>query len=180
MTEYDDKVICDFFQYGWPISYTSIHEPDIPIRNHSSSLQHKTAVDNYLSTELAQGVTQGPFDPNVKLLQLPIHSISLMTVPKKGSKDKRRVVLDFSYPQGSSINDGIPKDSCLDEPFHLHLPGSQTFIDLINLHGPGCLLFKTDLCRAYRQMLVNPQDYRYLAFRWHGKLYFDTVFPYGL
>ena len=145
LTDYDDKVICDFLQYGWPINYTLVHEPDIPIRNHSSSLQHKTAVDDYLSTELTQGATQGPFDPDVKLCQLPIRSVPLMTVPKKGSKDKRRVVLDFSYPQGSSINDGIPKDSYLDEPLHLHLPRSQTFIDLINLHGPGCLLFKTDL-----------------------------------
>ena len=65
LTDYDDKVICDFLQYGWPINYTSIHEPDIPIRNHSSSLQHRTAVDDYLSTELAQGARQGPFDPDV-------------------------------------------------------------------------------------------------------------------
>ena len=180
LTDYDDKVICDFLQYGWPINYTSVREPDIPIRNHSSSLQHKTAVDDYLSTEQAQGATQGHFDPNVKLFQLPIHSVPLMTVPKKGSKDKQRVVLDFSYPQGSSINDGIPKDSYLDEPFHLRLPGSQTFIDLINLFGPGCLLFKTDLRKAYRQIPVDPQDYRYLAFGWRSKLYFDTVFPFGL
>ena len=116
-------------------------------------------MDIYLSTELAQGVTQGPFDPNVKLFQLPIHSVPLMTVPKKGSKDKRHVVLDFSYPQGSSINDGVPKDSYLDERFHLCLPRSQTFINLINLHGPGCLLFQTDLHRTDRQIPVDPQDY---------------------
>ena len=136
-------------------------------------------MDDYLSTELAQGTTKGLFNPDVKLFQIPIHSVSLMIVPKKGSKDKRRVVLDFSYPQGSSINDGLPKDSYLDEPLHLRLPGSHTFIDLINLHSPGCLLFKIDLCRAYRQIPVDPQDYRYLAFRWRGKLYFDTVFLFG-
>ena len=164
LTDYDDKVICDFLQYGWPINYTSVHEPHVPVRNHSSSLQHKTAVDDYLSTELAQVTTQGPFNSDVKLFQLPIHSVPLMTVLKKGSKDKRRVVLDFSYPQGSSINDSIPKESYLNEPFHLRLPGSQTFIDLINVHGPGCLLSKTDLQRAYCQIPVDPQDFRYLAF----------------
>ena len=47
----------------------------------------------------------------------------------------------------------------LSEHFQLHLAGSQNFIDLINLYGPGCLLFKLDLRRAYYQILVDLQDY---------------------
>ena len=42
------------------------------------------------------------------------------------------------------------------------------------------MLFKADLKRAYRQVPVDPKDYRFLAFLWRGKLYFDTVFPFGL
>ena len=68
-----------------------------------------------------------------------------MTVPKKGSTNKRRVVLDFSYPEGRSVNDGIPKDTYLGETFHLRLPGSAQFIDIIHFYGRGCLLFKADL-----------------------------------
>ena len=142
LTDYDDKVIRDFLQYGWPITII------LPFTNQTYQLDTTHLYNTKLLwtiiffTELAQGVTEGPFDPDVKLFQLPIHSAPLMTVPKKGSKDKQRVVLDFNYLQGSSINDGIPKDSYLDEPFHLHLPGSQTFINLINLHDPGCLFSK--------------------------------------
>ena len=62
----------------------------------------------------------------------------------------------------------------------MHLPGSAQFIDIINFYGRGCSLFKADLKQAYRQIPVNPKDYRFLTFLWRGKLYFDTVFPFGL
>ena len=78
------------------------------------------------------------------------------------------------------MNDGIPKDSYLSHYFHYRLPGSAQFIDLINFYGPGCLLFKSDLSRTYRQIPVDPKDYRYLAFRLRDKIYFDTLLPFGL
>ena len=99
LTDYDDKVICDFLQYGWPINYTSLHEPDIPIRNQSSSLQHKTTVDDYLSTKLVHGVRQGPFDLDVKQLQLTYPFCTSYDCTQKGSKDKPHVLLEFSYLQ---------------------------------------------------------------------------------
>ena len=40
-----------------------------------------------------------------------------------------RVVLDLSYPQGSSVNSGIPKDTYLNEPFSLRLPGTDSLHD---------------------------------------------------
>ena len=129
---------------------------------------------------MAENASQGAYDPGTKLFVKPIHSVPLMTVPKKGSTNKQQVILDFSYPEGRSDNDGIPMDTYLGETFHLHLPGSAQFIDITNFYGRGCLLFKADLKRAYRQIPVNPKDYRFLTFLWCGKLYFDTVFPFGL
>ena len=34
------------------------------------------------------------------------------------------MVIDLSFPSGFSVNDGIPKDSYLDEPLALRLPGT--------------------------------------------------------
>lgn len=102
----------------------------------------------------------------------------LQTVPKDDCK--RRVVLDLSFPAGTSVNDGIPKDSFLDKPFHLSLPRSADFADLIVAKGPGCYLYKKDLKRAYRQIPVDPKDYIYLGYRWNDLLYFDLVLPFGL
>ena len=109
LADYPDKEICDFLQYGWPINYTSQTEPAIPIRNHSSACFYKQIIDDYVSLKTAENATQGPYDPGTKLFVKPIHSVPLMTVPKKGSTNKRQVVLDFSYPEGRSVNDGIPK-----------------------------------------------------------------------
>ena len=103
-----------------------------------------------------------------------------MTVSKKGFPDKRHIVLDFSYPKLSSVNDRIPKDFYLGHKLYYHLPGSAQFIDLINLYGPGCLLSKCDLSRAYRQIPVDSKNYHYLAFHLRDKIYFHIVFPFRL
>ena len=57
---------------------------------------------------------------------------------------------------GTSVNNGIPKNSFLDEPFHLSLPRSADFVDLIIDKGPGCYFYKKDLSRAFRQIPVDP------------------------
>jgi len=58
--------------------------------------------------------------------------------------------MDLSFPIGSSLNDGIPRDTYLGEPFTLRLPGIDAFVDIIRELGAGCWLFKRDLSRAYR------------------------------
>ena len=88
--------------------------------------------------------------------------------------------MDLSFPQGTSVNDGIPTDSFLDEPFHLTLPRSADFVNLIVAKGPGCYLFKKDLKREYRQIPVDPKDYILLGYRWQDLFYFDLVLPFGL
>lgn len=108
----------------------------------------------------------------------PLQTSPLQTVPR--DECKRRVVLDLSFPVGSSVNDGIPKDSFLDEPFHLPLPRSANFVDLIVAKAPGCYLFKKNLKRTYRQIPVDPKDYIFLGYRWKDLLYFDLVLPFGL
>ena len=129
-----------------------------------------------MSTELEHTATAGPFTYNP--FPAPIRTSPLQTVPKDGSK--RRVVLDLSFPPGTSVNDGIPKDSYLDQPFHLSLPRSSDFIDLILSKGAGCYVYKKDLKRAYRRIPVDPKDYIFLVYHWSDCLYFDLVLPFGL
>jgi len=95
-------------------------------------------------------------------------------------KTKRRVVSDLSFPPGRSVNDGIPKDTFLDVPFHLTLPRSADFVNLILSKGPGSFLYKKDLKRAYRQIPVDPKDYKFLDYKWRDSYYFDLVLPFGL
>ena len=41
-------------------------------------------------------------------------------------------------------------------------------------------MLKRDLSRAYRQLRVDPSDYRLLGFKWDNNLYFDIAPPFGL
>ena len=43
---------------------------------------------------------------------------------------KTLVVVDLSFPDGLSVNDGILKDTYLDKPFTLHLAGIEAFVDI--------------------------------------------------
>ena len=80
----------------------------------------------------------------------------------------------------SSVNSGISASSYLNEPYKLRLPGIDRLCQFILQHGRGCLLYKKDLQRAYRQLPIDPKDYNLLGFPFNGRLYFDTRCPFGL
>ena len=103
----------------------------------------------------------GPFKANPFHCSLMISP--LLTVPKKNSTS-HQIVMDLSFPVGCSVNDGIPKDTFLGEPFQLCLPGVEALATLIHCCGPNCLIFKKDPYHAYRQFLIDPHDYHYLGF----------------
>lgn len=68
----------------------------------------------------------------------------------------------------------------MDKPYRLRLPGIDRLCSFILHHGPGCLIYKKDLQRAYRQFPVDPKDYNLLGFSFQGELYFDLRCPFGL
>ena len=51
---------------------------------------------------------------------------------------------------------------------------------LIHRKGQGCLLFKRDLSRAFRQFPVDPADLDKLGFEWRGDIYIERVLAMGL
>ena len=78
-----------------------------------------------------------------------------MIRPKINS-DKKRIIVDFSFPPGKSINVGIKKGSYLGQPFNFSLPSVSTLTDwLIGLDHDSWLC-GADLARAYRQLRVGP------------------------
>ena len=178
LTEYSDVVVCDYLEFGWPIGY-DYHGvlPCSDFRNHKGALDFPSAVDSYLSSELAFDSVCGPFARNP--FEAPIALSPLNSVPKPDSVE-RRFILDLSWPAGSSVNDGISKDFFLGEPVELTHPTVDDIADRIVQLGPGCLLFKRDLKRAYRQLPVDPFDYPLLGYSWRDKLFFDVRLPMGL
>ena len=120
LQNYSDAIIVDYLKFGWPINYTATTPPQPVCTNQPSAFTHETHVRQFIVTEVSLQATAGPFRANSFDCSLMISS--LLTVPKKNSAS-HRIVMDLSFPVGCSVNDGIPKDTFLGEPFQLCLPG---------------------------------------------------------
>ena len=100
------------------------------------------------------------------------------TVPKS-CEDERRVIIDLSWPHGASVNDGISKSTYLGELINLHYASMEHVCRMVMQVGKGAHIYKRDLRHAYRQIPVDPRDYRYLGYFWKDLFYFDTTLAMG-
>ena len=174
---YEDSVVCDFLEFGWPVGFVPTVLPIFELRTHRGALQFPEQVTAYLNKEIYLGRVAGPFDAVPFTDGFVVSPVN--TVPKRDS-DERRVIVDLSWPCGTSVNDGIPSDSFLGEPISLTYPTIDSIVDAVISLGPGCLLYKRDLKKAYRQFPVDPRDYHLLGYTWDNQFYFDTVLTMGL
>ena len=170
-----EQQVLALLEFGMPIDSKSELGVKKKQKNHHSALMHKDAITEYLDDNMDSQAILGPFD------QSPIHNLSyspLMSVPKEDSK--RRVIVDFSFPSGRSVNDGIPKATYLELAAEFSLPSIHSMTARINQLGRGCLMYKKDLKGAFRQFGIDPGDYRFMGLVWNGKIFIDTRLAMGL
>ena len=86
-----------------------------------------------------------------------------------------RLIVDLSYPDGASINDGISKELC-----SLQYIKIDQVAEVAIQHGRGAVLGKNDIKNAYRVVPVHPSNCPLLGMRWEGKEYVDSALPFGL
>ena len=178
LEDYHDNIICDHMEFSWPIGYMADDLPQTVSQNHTSSIAYPHHVDHFLAVELQHSALLGPF-PNTHPPFTFLATSPLMSRPKKNS-EHRLIIMDFSFPIGSSVNSGIPKDMYLGTPYKLHYPTVDDYVRLILHNGAGCLLYKVDLARAFRMIPTNPLDYPLLGILWNDKIYIDTAIGFGL
>lgn len=174
---YHDQEVVEFLQYGWPVGVEGRIPDTVSAQNHKGAREFASVVSDHVISEVKRGRVIGPLKNNPFDTQLVLSPLN--TVPKKES-EARRVILDLSFPRGTSVNDHIPKDSYLGVTYKLTLPTVDTLVDDIKTFGPGCLLYKRDLKQAYRQIPIDPGDVHLLGYRIDGHLYCDAVLPMGL
>ena len=143
-----------------------------PASNLRSSLARPQVIDSYLKAECQAGHTTGHF-PSPPLPNFVINPLG--AVPKKRS-GKWRLIMQFSYPPGSSVNNGI--DICY---FSLRYSTVSDVIDSVIHLGQGALMAKIDIKSAFWLCPVHPADHHHLlGMKWKGQFYFDQVLPFGL
>lgn len=174
---FNDPLLVPLITYGFPLGYTANCIPTPAMRNHTSATDHPQHVDNYIQTELAHGALSGPYQhpPFIPWCM----TSAIMTAEKKNSV-KRRVILDLSYPAGTSVNDGIPGDVYLGQPYKLHLPSVLDLRDEIVRQGEGSFLWSRDIERAFRQLRIDPLDYPLMCLYWKDSYYIDLAPAFGL
>ena len=117
--KFKDKTLISMLTYGFPIGYATNVIPATGMTNHSSARQHPVSVGNYIAKELKHEALIGPmeeapFEPWTR-------TSPLMTRPK-ADPALRRVILDLSFPEDESVNDGIPCGWMDGANFKMRLP----------------------------------------------------------
>ena len=151
LQDYWDWQLPLLIKYGFPLDYNRDHTIQNEQINHKSFLQYLSHVDVYLSEEMNHGAMLGPFrDPPINDLH-----ISPFMTRDKSSSDKRRVIIDLSWPKGQSVNSGVDSDRYLNVDFVLTYPSIDNITDEVLKLGRGCQIFKVDISRAFRHVPID-------------------------
>ena len=170
-----DLRILDLLEFGMPIDCDASYGVRKCQKNHFSAVSFKAQVSEFFSKGVQSGALLGPFKTS------PIQDLCfspLMTVPKE--ETDRRVIVDFSFPPGKAVNDGIPKSTYLEFEAKFCLPSVSSMVDRVNDLGVGCLMYKKDLKSAFRQFPLDPGDYAFTGLKWEDDIYVDTRLAMGL
>ena len=177
LSDYHDKRLVDYLEFGFPLGYISMEPPEQNTRNHASSTNYPCHVEKYLAKELGHGSLIGPFRgrPTDKTHMNPI-----MSRPKKDSSE-RRIILNLSFaPNNQSVNTGIPKSAFEGELIKTVLPAPQHLANELLKTGRHAYIYGIDLARAYRQLRIDPGDWELMGLNWKGMWYLDKTPAFGV
>lgn len=173
----DDTWVLQMIAYGFPLQYTGRHDPHdgIELPNHASALAYQDHIDQFVKYETDSETLIGPFDkkPFVWTSIAP-----LMTRPKNDGV-KRRIIVDFSYPDDQGINGSISKNSVFGTYIEHVLPTVSDAVDCIVDSNFAVKLATIDLERAYRNFRVDPLDWPLTCIKHRDRYYVDTAVPFG-
>ena len=138
-----------------------------------SALQNPSVVSEYLMAECAAGRVIGPFGQHM----FPPGSIQInkFGVIPKGTPGKWRLIVDLSAPEGSSVNDGVDTKLC-----SLQYVKVEDAAQEVAIQGFNAWMAKVDIQQAYRNVPIHPQDRWLLGMLWEGRIFIDTIMPFGL
>ena len=160
-------------KHGFRIGFQYESHDCYPVsKNMQSAGQNPGPVEDYLRCELEAGRVIGPFAP----WEVPGVQISRFgVIPKSNQAGSWRLILDLSFPNYHSVNDGIDPTLCSLQ----YATIDQAVAKIIEL-GPNTHLAKVDIEKAYRIIPIHPQDRALLGMSWKQGIYVDSNLPFGL
>ena len=159
-------------RHGFHIGYMGGHALQPSKRNMGSARQNPQVVSDYLRKERQAGRVLGPVDLEVGH---SVHTNRFGFIPKPYQPGKWRLIGDLSHPSGTSVIDGVSRELC-----SLTYASVDDAVKLILDCGPGAILAKLDVQRAYRNVPVHPDDRPLLGMKWDEQVFVDAALPFGL
>ena len=95
LSDYDDKIIIDFLEFGFPIGFTGkVNKIARKVKNHKGYTEYPLEAEKYLEKEKLYGAVLGPFT------EIPFSKeccISPLNMVSKKEQSERHVILDLSF-----------------------------------------------------------------------------------
>ena len=174
-SNYHDQKLLDYLEYGFPLCMNRDQfQLNTECTNHPSAVNFSSDVDAYFRKETKHKAIVGPCEN----IPFPIHYSPLLSRPKEG--DTRRIIVNMSFPYGSSVNDNISNNEYDGVDFQLRYPTVDDIVKSVQDLGNEVLLSKIDVSRAFRNLRVDPFEYDALGLTWDGKSYIDISIPMGM
>ena len=173
---YHDNTLADQLEFGFPSNYSKSCIPVPSYQNHREKPEYQTHIKQYIEKECRLGALLGPFAVPPFT---PWSHCSPMMTREKATPDKRRVIVDLSYPAGYSVNAGIPRREFLGEPLLYSLPTVSMVGDRLRTLGHGSYIWAADVSRAYRQLRADPLAAPLYGITFGGSFYVDIALPFG-
>ena len=160
-------------QFGFPLDYNRSCELIHQQGNHKSATECPNDVNAYIEEEKYNALL-GPFDKH----PIPSGHCSPFMTRAKPNSDRRRVIIDLSWPIGASVNAGIDKTSYLGSMFSLTFPMVDDITRQLKNIDRGVLLYKVDVSHAFRHIKMDTGDYDLLGLEWQV-VCIDMCIPFG-
>ena len=175
LKDYPDKHLIQYLKFGFPLSIKDAYTlKNTSISNHLSAIAFPQQVSAYLHKEISLGAMLGPMtSPPCE----DFHCSPLLTRPK--DKDKRRVIVNLSYPKGNSVNDLVDRQHFDHSEFALKFPTVEKIASESLNFGTEGFLAKVDVARAFRNLRVDPADALKFGIKWQDQYFLDIGVTFG-
>ena len=175
LKDYPNKHLLQYLKFGFPLSAKNTHLlNNTDIDNHFSAREYPDQVNQYIEKEKSLGAMIGPFDAPPSAY---FHCSPLLTRPKEA--DKRRIILNLSYPKGNSVNDMVDRDHFDGQMFRLKFPTIDDITQECLSIGSEARLAKIDVARAFRNLRIDPSDALKFGIKWQGQYFLDKGVAFG-
>jgi hypothetical protein len=162
-----DRVIQDL-KSGSPVPFSSVLPP-ARINNSASVVVHGEEFTDTLAWWIQQGYVAGPF------IAPPLPDFRCNSMLAVAQKNKIRIIMDLSAPEGSSYNDAI-NESALEK---VSMSSARLFGYSIQDCGKGARMWKFDMVDAYKTIPATQQDLRLQGFSWLGRFFVELKKVFG-